>query len=148
MVAFSTSSSGMSARQSNDFRWQCPPVGWIKVNSDGAMYPASEIDNQEVARILCRDFDALAGHALVDSLHGLLSRQWLIRIPHISSEINGVADGLAVMSRDVLFAVLEFPSVPTELVDFVDSEVLLGYGSLLIYVLAKKKSNDHHMFIN
>ncbi|KAK9034884.1 hypothetical protein V6N11_076939 [Hibiscus sabdariffa] len=70
-----------------------------------------ETDNQEVARILCTDFDALADNTLVDSLHGLLSRQWLICIHHISREINRVVDGLVIMSRDVPISVLEFPSV-------------------------------------
>ncbi|KAK8996680.1 hypothetical protein V6N11_081945 [Hibiscus sabdariffa] len=40
-VAFSTRSSGMSARKSRVFRWQCPLEGWIKANSDGAMNPSS-----------------------------------------------------------------------------------------------------------
>ncbi|KAK8579433.1 hypothetical protein V6N12_069758 [Hibiscus sabdariffa] len=88
VMAFSTRSSGLSARPPHVVRWQCPPVRWIKANSDGAMHPSSgkavaggvlrderETDNQEVARILCRDSDALADNALVDSLHGLLSCQ-------------------------------------------------------------------------
>ncbi|KAK8560142.1 hypothetical protein V6N12_012945 [Hibiscus sabdariffa] len=63
------------------------------------------------------DSDALAGNALIDSLHGLLSRQWLICIHYISCEINGVTDGLAITSRDVSIAILEFPSISTKLVD-------------------------------
>ncbi|KAL4303557.1 hypothetical protein GQ457_10G010520 [Hibiscus cannabinus] len=106
----------------------CPPEGWIKANSDGAMDPSSgktvasevlrdehgvwifdfscslgccsilmvelwaahdallhawrlgfrqvelETNNREVVHILCRDYDVLIGSAIVDALHGLLSR--------------------------------------------------------------------------
>ncbi|KAL4324960.1 hypothetical protein GQ457_11G023550 [Hibiscus cannabinus] len=76
--------------------------------------------------ILCRNFDALAGNTFVDSLHGLLSHQWLIRIRHISREINGMVDSLVVISRDVPIVVLEFPSVPTELANLVVRDALSG----------------------
>ncbi|KAK9016389.1 hypothetical protein V6N11_078890 [Hibiscus sabdariffa] len=42
VVAFSKTCNERIARRPSAIGWQCPPDGWIKINSDGAMHPSSD----------------------------------------------------------------------------------------------------------
>ncbi|KAK8505483.1 hypothetical protein V6N12_065935 [Hibiscus sabdariffa] len=55
--------------------------------------------------------------------------------PYSSScEINSVTNGLAIMTRDIPITVLEFPSVPTKLVDLLQLSQWLHNTSIEQYL--------------
>ncbi|KAK8561809.1 hypothetical protein V6N13_149040 [Hibiscus sabdariffa] len=40
VVAFSNTGNGRRAQRPSALRWQCPPDGWIKINSNDAIHPS------------------------------------------------------------------------------------------------------------
>ncbi|KAE8723124.1 hypothetical protein F3Y22_tig00013040pilonHSYRG00053 [Hibiscus syriacus] len=85
--------------------WKRPPLGWLKVNSDGASHRESgisscgvairnheETDSLETIETLKRAETGENKTRLVEHIADLLKHDWVVRIQHVSRNGNKVAD--------------------------------------------------------
>ncbi|CAA7024106.1 unnamed protein product [Microthlaspi erraticum] len=115
--------------------WQGPPVGWLRLNTDGASHgnPGAasaggvikdgdgrwipqlelEVDSEMVAGFLQRGISHSHSLAfLVRLCHGFLSKDWTVRIVHVFREGNRLADGLANLAFSLPLGFHWFDVVP------------------------------------
>ncbi|KAK8483313.1 hypothetical protein V6N11_019426 [Hibiscus sabdariffa] len=91
--------------------WQHPPVGWHKLNTNGAVCVefglascggstqgcgrlVLEVNSLDAVRFIREGQSGLCSLSLVNYIVELLSRMWKVHIEHVLSEGNKLADGM------------------------------------------------------